>query len=251
MWARCAYLSAGAAVGAVLLAGCGGSSSAPVTNVGGASGASGPSGSAALSKPEFIKQADAVCAEANTAISDLTSGATTADRSTQVSQELEIVRSELQSLQALKPPSGDRSTLDDFVAALKNEVDALERENSALAAGADTTAAESELASARANAEAAATEYGMKGCGNAKARPTQAGTTTTAPTAPTTTTAVPTTTVPTTTSALPTTTTPTTTAVPAPAPTGGTGGGTGSGTAGGTGGGIGSGGTGGSGGVSP
>ena len=82
VWGRCAYLSLGAAVGAIFLAGCGGSSSAPVTGASGASGASGISGSSQLSKGEFIKQADAVCAEANTAIADLSGGTTTGDDET-------------------------------------------------------------------------------------------------------------------------------------------------------------------------
>jgi hypothetical protein len=246
VWGRCAYLSLGGALAAILLAsGCGGGESAPVTGV---SGASGANGSTALTKSGFVKQADAICAEANSAIDSLSVGATTGDESLQASQGLEITRSELQSLQALRPPDEDHSTLNDFLAALKDEVDALTRLNSAVAAGGDTSAADSEVASARANAEQAATEYGMKDCGNAKST-TQPGVTTAVPT---TTTAVPTTPT-TTTTATPTTTTPTTTTPPAPpsggtggAPSGGTGGGTG-----GSGGGTGSGGTGGSGGISP
>jgi hypothetical protein len=246
VWGRRAYLSLGGALAAILVAsGCGSSDSAPVTGV---SGASGANGSTALTKAGFVKQADAICAEANSAIDSLSVGATTGDESLQASQELEITRSELQSLQALSPPDADRSTLNDFLAALKDEVDALTRLNSAVAAGGDTSAADSEVASARANAEQAATEYGMKDCGNAKST-TQPGVTTAVPT---TTTAVPTTPT-TTTTPVPTTTTPTTTMPPAPpsggtggAPSGGTGGGTG-----GSGGGTGSGGTGGSGGISP
>ena len=233
-------------MGAIFLAGCGGSSSAPVTGASGASGASGISGSSQLSKGEFIKQADAVCAEANTAIADLSGGTTTGDEATQVSQELSIVRSELQSIQALQAPSEDQSTLKDFIAGLKNEVDALNKKNAAVAASQDTTTADSELESARTNAQQAASDYGMQDCGTGKARHTQPGASTAVPTTATTT-AAPTTTVPTTT--VPTTTVPTTT-TPAP-PSGGTGGGTGGGAGGGTGGGTGSGGTGGSGGFSP
>jgi hypothetical protein len=254
VWGRPAYLSLCAAAAAILVAsGCGDSSSAPVTGVSGASGASGASGSTALAKSAFIKQADAICAEANSAISGLTGGATTGDESLQASQELDITRSQLQSLQALTPPDQDRSTLNDFLSALKNEVDALTRLNSAVASGGDTSAADSELASAKSNAEAAATDYGMKDCGHAKSRPTQADTTT--PVTPTTTTPAPTTSVPTTTTAVPTTPTtpptPTTTA-PAPAPpSGGTGGAPSGGTGGGTGGSTGGTGSGGTGGTSP
>src|SRR5436190_4518174 len=187
VWGRCAYLSLGAAVGTIFLAGCGGSSSAPVTGASGASGASGISGSSQLSKGEFIKQADAVCAEANTAIADLSGGTTTGDEATQVSQELSIVRSELQSIQALQAPSEDQSTLKDFIAGLKNEVDALNKKNAAVAASQDTTTADSELESARTNAQQAASDYGMQDCGTGKARHTQPGASTAAPTTATTT----------------------------------------------------------------
>jgi hypothetical protein len=253
VWGRCAYLALAGSIAAMLVvSGCGGDSSAPVTGASGASGVSGPSGSTALTKSEFIKQADAICAEANSAIASLSGGATTGDEALEASQELEITRSELQSLQALTPPDQDRSTLQDFLNAVQNQVDALESLNTAVAAGGDTSTADSELATARSNAEQAATDYGMKECGNAKGRPTQPGTA--PPVTPTTTTAAPTTTVPTTTTAVPTTpTTPTTTPAPPP-PSGGTGGAPSGGTGGGTGGssgGTGSGGTGGSGGISP
>src|SRR4051794_23668727 len=98
-------MSLGGAVLAVLLvSGCG-SSSSTVSSSGasGASGASGVSGSNGLSKAAFIKQADQICAEANSAVDSLSAG-TGADQSFQVSQELDITRSELQSLQALTPP---------------------------------------------------------------------------------------------------------------------------------------------------
>jgi hypothetical protein len=239
----------------LIASGCGDSSSAPVTGVSGASGASGPGGSTALTKSAFIKQADAICAEANSAIGSLSGGSTTEDESLQASQELDITRSELQSLQSLSPPDEDRSTLEDFLNALKKEVDALTDLNGAVAAGGDTSTADAALATAKSDAEEAATAYGMKDCGNAKGRPTQAGTTTPAtPTAPTTT-AVPTTTpVPPTTTAVPTTPTTPTTPAPAPAPppaSGGTGGAPSGGTGGATGGSSGGTGSGGTGGVSP
>jgi hypothetical protein len=247
MWGRRAYLSLGGAVAAMLVAaGCGDEESAPVVSVTGASGVSGVSGSQALTKPAFIKQADAICEEANSAIADL--GDATGDEATQISQELEITRSELESLQALTPPDQDRATLSDFLTALKNEVDALTRAASAAAGGGDTSAADAEVATAKSNAQEAATEYGFEECGNARSQPTVQETPTT-PTATTPTTPVtPTTTTPTVTTVPTTPTTP----APAPPPSGGTGGappsgGTG-GSAGGTGGGTGSGGTGG---VSP
>ena len=253
MWGRCSYLAlAGAVVAVVAVSGCG-SSSSTVTSSGasGASGASGLGGSTGLTKAAFIKQADQICAEANSAIDSLSAGTAT-DQTFQVSQELDITRSELQSLQALTPPQENRATLNDFLTAVKNEVDALSRANAAVQSGGDTSSADAELASAKQNAEAAATQYGMKECGKAKSRHTQAGSgaTTTVPTTPA---PVPTTTTPTTTTPVtPTTTTPAPAPAPAP-PTGGTGGSSGgTGGSSGTGGSGGSnGGTGGSGGVTP
>ena len=124
---------------------------------------------ARLTKAAFIKQADQICAEANSAVDSLSAG-TTSDQSFQVSQELDITRSELQSLQALTPPQENRATLNDFLTAMKNEVDALNRANTAVQSGGDTSSADAELASAKQNAESAATQYGMKDCGNAKSR---------------------------------------------------------------------------------
>jgi len=133
----------------------------------------------------------------------------------------------------------------------KNEVDALNRANTAVQSGGDTSSADAELASAKQNAESAATQYGMKDCGNAKNHTQSGGGATTA--VPTTTAAVPTTT-PTATTPVTPTTTPAPAPAPAPAPpTGGTGGSSGGtgGSSGGAGGGTGNGGTGGSGGVTP
>ena len=251
MWGRYVYLALGGALVAILAAaGCGGSSSAPVTGASGASGASGESGASGLTKAAFIKQADQICAEANSAVDSLSAG-TSSDQSFQVSQELDITRSELQSLQALTPPQENRATLNDFLTAKKNEVDALNRANTAVQSGGDTSSADAELASAKQNAESAATQYGMKDCGNAKSHTQSGGGATTA--VPTTTAAVPTTT-PTATTPVTPTTTPAPAPAPAPAPpTGGTGGSSGGtgGSSGGAGGGTGNGGTGGSGGVTP
>ena len=196
--------------------------------------------SAALSKSEFIAQGDALCAEANAALSALDTGTAGSDPEFQAAQELQITRSELQSLESLPPPSENRSALDSFLSALEDQVNALSSKKAAVDQGDDPAAAVAEASTAASSAQTAAQDYGFQDCANASEAPTTA--TTTAP-------AVTTTTTPTT----PTTPVPTTTT---PAPTGGTGGNTGGGTGsggGGTGGGGGAGGgTGGTGGgVSP
>jgi hypothetical protein len=245
MWGRRAYLSlAGGIAAAAALAGAGcGSDSVPVTPVQGASGASGAQG-IALSKPQFIDQADAICGEANAALAGLNDATVGNSADLQAAQELEIVRAELTSMQALTPPSEARSTLNQFLSALKDEVTALTAKKAALDQGGDVAAAETQVSSTRSSAQSAAANYGFKACseGAAQAPSTSAGQTTTTLAAPP-----------------PTTPTPTTPAAPAPTPPapGGapTGGGTGTGApAGGTGGGSsggGGGGGGGTGGVSP
>jgi hypothetical protein len=232
VWGRRTYLPlAGAfAVAALAAVGCGGSDSAPITPVQSQTGDQGPP---ALSKTAFITQADSVCGEANAALSALDTGTAGNDPKLQATEELQITRTELQSLQSLTPPNGSRSALDRFLSALEDQVTALAHKKTAVDQGGDTASAEAEASAAVSSAQSAAQDYGFKDCANASQAPTGASTTTTAPAVTTTT---PTVTTP---------TTPTTTAAP---PTGGTGGGgTGGGTGGGGGGGTG-GGTGGTGG---
>ena len=225
-------------VAALIAAGCGDDDSAPIEPV----DTSGDQGPAALSKDAFITQGDAICGEANAALSALEASTAVSDPELQATQELQITRSELESLQSLTPPSENGSALDRFLSALQDQVDALSRKEAALDQGDDPASADAEASSAASSAQAAAQDYGFKECANASAAPAAGGTTT-----------VPTVTTP----ATPTTTTVPTT--PAPPATGGTdgaaGGGTGTGgdTGGGTGGGDtgGYGGTGGGGGISP
>jgi hypothetical protein len=234
-------------VAAALLAGCGGDSSAPIEPVGGDDGGNGNGGSVALSKSAVIEQGDAICGEANAALASLDRGATGNDPEVKASQELQITRSELDSLQSLTPPQQERSTLHEFLAALEDEVVALAHKKAALDQGGDTAFPESDASIAESNAEAAAESYGFKECGSGGHAPatTATETTTPAPAAPTTATTTPTT----------PTTTPTTPVAPAnsasPPATGGAGGAASGGATGGGATGGGTGGTGGSGGVSP
>jgi hypothetical protein len=243
MWWRRPYVAlvGGVAAAALLASGCGESETAPVVPVQSASGAQ---GGVALSKDQFIQQGDAICGEANAALAGLNSATVGNGAEIQTAQELQIVRSELTSIQALTPPSEDRSTLDDLLSALKDEATALDAKKTALDQGGDPSTAETELATAKANAQSAADAYGFKACGTGGAAPTTSGAQTT------TTLAAPPPTTPTTPA------TPVTPAPPATAgtPTGGAAGGgiSGGGTGGGAGGGsTGGGGTGGTGGVSP
>jgi hypothetical protein len=181
----------------------------------------------ALSKADFIDQADPICQEANIAIANL--GTSGFDAQSTTAQQLSITKSELASLEALGTSDTNAATLNDFLAALQSEIKALDQKKLALQRGDDAGATEADtaLATAQSEAETAGTGFGFKDCGQT-ASPSTGGTggtgTTTTPATTTT----------------PTTTTPTTTTTPVP-PTGGTGGG---GTGGGGGGGGGSGGVG-------
>ena len=68
---------------------------------------SGGQGPTALNKNAFIAQGDAICGEANAALSALEARAAGSDPKLQAAQELQITRSELESLQSLTPPSED------------------------------------------------------------------------------------------------------------------------------------------------
>jgi hypothetical protein len=170
----------------------------------------------ALTRSGYIRQADQICAESNAAIDGIVPGATAGEQLASTTQELQITRDELSSLQTLGAPSGDSP--DRFLSALNSVINQLARKRLALdrndlvALPATATA----VVGAQTRAQAAASAYGFKQCGSfgAPAGTTPSGTATT--TTPTTTT----------TPVTPTTTTPVTPVPPAPVPPTGGGAGT-------------------------
>src|SRR5262245_60987122 len=88
----------------VAIASGGDDDSSPITTPDGATGAS---GSAPLSKSEFITQADAICAETNAAVANLSTGTAADDPVLLASQQLQYVRSEDDQLKTLSPPQED------------------------------------------------------------------------------------------------------------------------------------------------
>jgi hypothetical protein len=243
--ARQNHLLAGvfAVAAAVVVAGCGGSDSetSSIDTV-----STGSSTSNAISQDAFIKQADAICAEANSAVRALPVASVGAAGNVTVTQEQQIVKGQLQSLKSLGTPDSGGPQLDRYLTALQDQVTALQQESQALQSGGDSATASAAVDTATSNAQAAARAFGMQACAGS-ATPVGTSTTTggnggTGGTAGSTTPVTPVTPV-----------TPATPAAPAPAPTPApvpppaAGGGTGTPPAGGTGGG--SGGTGGSGGV--
>jgi hypothetical protein len=200
---------------AAIASGGGGNDTANVTPI--STGTS--SGPAVISKAGFIRQADPICAQANSALGDLGTSATgtTPSAESVTAQQLRVIREELDNIQAQGTPASDTSDLNHFLHALSAEVKALDEKKLAIKRGDDAgvQTADSALASAQTDAEAAAKAFGFKDCGQPSASNT------TPPTvAPTTSTPSVTTTTP----VAPTTTTPPATT---PAPPSTTGGGTG------------------------
>jgi hypothetical protein len=247
MGGRIQLFVAGIAVSAALLGGCGDDEGAPITPVEGPTGATGEQGP--LSRSEFIDQADDICLEANTALANLEIGEGGSEAI--ASQELSITEGLYDSLRSLgDPPAEGNDDYEDFLAATRDAIEALEQQELAAKRGDPTGADEagSEADAALAEARGAASDYGFEECGEkgeelevggiesagasgdageaAPAAPpvTAPPTTTTTPVAP-----------------APTTTTPTTTPAPEVPPSGGAGsappsGGTGGTEAGGSGG---------------
>jgi hypothetical protein len=144
-----------AAVGAGLaLAACGGDSSPETPIV--VPTATQPSQGGA----EFIAQADSICAEADSSIEQFAAagqGLTEADQIAQLRQGV------VDQIKQLNPPSD--TNLDAFLKAVSDQVSAGEKIGLALQRGEDTTEFESELDSAKTQAEQAASAYGFKECG--------------------------------------------------------------------------------------
>jgi hypothetical protein len=144
-----------AAVGAGLaLASCGGDSS-PEQQINTPTETQASQGGA-----EFIAQADSICAEADSSIEQFAAsgqGLTEADQIAQLRQGV------VDQIKQLNPPSD--TNLDAFLSALSDQVSAGKKIGLALQRGEDTTQFESELDSAKTEAEQAASAYGFKECG--------------------------------------------------------------------------------------
>jgi hypothetical protein len=113
-------------------------------------------------KAEFIAQADSVCAEANSSIQQFAAagqGLTEADQIAQLRQGV------VDQISQLGPPEEDRTTLDQFLKALSDQVSAGEKIGLAVQRGEDTAEFETEFDNARSQAETAAASYGFQECG--------------------------------------------------------------------------------------
>ena len=117
-----------------------------------------------LDKAQFIAQADSVCAEANASIEQFAAAGQGLTEAEQIAQLREGV---VEQIRQLDPPADDRTTLDQFLKAMADQVSAGQKIGLAVQRGEDPTQFESELDSAKATAETAASTYGFKECGSA------------------------------------------------------------------------------------
>lgn len=177
VYARRRLVAGLAAVGAlvviiVAIASAGGDDDGGITPVEEVNGG----GESAGSKSQFIREADAICAEANAAIASLSAGAAAEDPELLAEQQYEYTRSELEQLQTLTPPEGDRAALNRFYAALREQIDVLYKQQLAIQRADDTALADvsTELPAAQAELRAAAADYGFEECGREGEPPTDA-----------------------------------------------------------------------------
>ena len=129
--------------GALVLAGCGGDDDESTTASTAATGATGTSG-VALTKEEFITQADAICAQGD---EDIETAATEQfGESGQPQNEQEIVdftdtvvipsiQSQLDGIALLTPPEGDEEEIEELLTELQAALDELSENPESLADG--------------------------------------------------------------------------------------------------------------------
>jgi hypothetical protein len=118
----------------------------------------------AIPKRDYIDEADAICAEVNSALASIDA----ADEAAAAAEEATLVAGELQQLQSLSPPDEDEDLANDFLRALQDQVDALESRQIALERQDDSALAsiDDTLAAAEVDAQAAAADFGFEVCGN-------------------------------------------------------------------------------------
>jgi hypothetical protein len=160
-----AALIACVALGAGVLAGCGGSDSSTTA---GASGASGASGGTPLSQDEFVSQANAACKEANDKINALKppSSSDLSAVAPILAQEVAIFGDTVAKLTAITPPSDQQAQYDAWLSDIKGSV-AQATELAAVAKTGDTAKAQAlaqKLQTANDKANAGAKDLGLTEC---------------------------------------------------------------------------------------
>src|SRR4051812_36715704 len=116
----------------------------------------------ASGKTEFIAQADSICAEADSSIEQFAAAGQGESEAAQIAQLRQGV---IDSIKQLNPPTD--TNLDAFLKAMGDEVTAGQKIGLAVQRGEDPTQFETELDSAKSEAQTAASAYGFKQCGSA------------------------------------------------------------------------------------
>jgi hypothetical protein len=152
---------------ALIAAGCGGddetttTAAAPTTTTSGATGATGATGEA-LTKDEFLKQGNAICAagnkEINAAFNSLGSGQPSQQEAEQTVTDTVVpsIQGQIDDISALTPPAGDEEEVSAILDAAQSALDQVKEDPSALTQqGSDPFKEANQLAS----------EYGLTKCG--------------------------------------------------------------------------------------
>jgi hypothetical protein len=158
-------LAAALGVGLVA-AGCGGDDDEETTvATTGPTGVTGAAGGEPLSKQEFIKQADAICAKGDREINQ--TGQEVLGGQQPSSEELEQfgsetvvpnIQNQIDQIRALTPPEGDEEEVSAILDAAQRGVDEIEQDPSLLGQGQDAGGAFEE-------ANRLAQDYGLTDCG--------------------------------------------------------------------------------------
>jgi hypothetical protein len=160
---RLVALSAVAAIFVILvlvIRSCGGDDEeTPITPV---SGATGAGGATSLTQEEFASQGDSICLQTNTLL------AQTEDSDPASGEEGELIAGELEQLQTLPPPTDGEDQLQNYFAALQDQVAAYDERRTAAERGDDATVAEIDIAieEAASAAAKAARKFGFEACGD-------------------------------------------------------------------------------------
>src|SRR3954454_9807864 len=158
MWRLRHLFVLAAAVGVgVLLTACGGDSSPETPIV-----VPTETSQASTDKTQIISQADSVCAEADSSIEQFAAAGQGESEAAQIAQLRQGV---IDSIKQLNPPTD--TNLDAFLKAMGDEVTAGQKIGLAVQRGEDPTQFETELDSAKSEAQTAASAYGFKQCGSA------------------------------------------------------------------------------------
>jgi hypothetical protein len=155
MTARTLPLVAAAAFAVMLVSGCGSSSSS--TN-------SSSTSATALTKPEFIAKADAICKQGNQVINAagnkiFSGGKPSKSQVTQfvTATIIPSIQTEVDSIKALTPPAGDSDQINQLLTDVQSSIDKAKQNPELLAS-------KNSSVFAQANKEAKA--YGLKVCGS-------------------------------------------------------------------------------------